>query len=208
METTFVSEISICNHMKRLIFIVASSLNMSVAYCQLFNTGAFANENFADSILRQIQHTTNDTSKVDLLNSLGDCYIFIRQDSSIFYLGKAIELAEKINYPYGSFFGYLRMALVLNTASNYGKGLDLALRSLKIAEKLKTDRLVSMAGSYSVMGIINFRNNFDTLALLQSRQSILLYKESGPDIGKFNWAPYINIALVYLKWNDLDSALF
>jgi two-component system, NtrC family, sensor kinase len=193
--------------MKKLIFIVAASLNMSFAYSQFFNSGAFANENFADSILRQIQHTTNDTSKVDLLNSLGDCYIFIRQDSSVFYLAKAIELAEKINYPYGRYSGYIRMAFVLNTAGNYAKALDLVLKSLKIAEILKTDRLESMAESYSIMGRINFRNNFDTLALLQSRQSILLYKEAGPGIGKFNWAPYVLIALVYLKWNDLDSAL-
>src|ERR1700722_11410105 len=151
METTFVFEISTRNHMKRLIFVVAASLNISFAYSQFFNSGAFANENFADSILRQIQHTTNDTSKVDLLNSLGECYIFIRQDSSIFYLGKAIELAEKINYPYGSYSGYVRMAFVLNTSGNYGKALDLVLKSLKIAEKLKTQRLESMADSYSVM---------------------------------------------------------
>jgi two-component system, NtrC family, sensor kinase len=208
METTFVFEISTHNHMKRLIFIVAASLNISFAYSQFFNSGAFANENFADSILRQIQHTTNDTSKVDLLNSLGDCYIFIRQDSSIFYLGKAIELAEKINYPFGSYSGYIRMAFVLNTAGNYGMALDLVLKSLKIAEKLKTKRLESMAESYNIMGRINSRINLDTLALLESRQSIQLYKESGSGIGKFNWAPYTVIALIYLKWNDWDSALF
>jgi two-component system, NtrC family, sensor kinase len=194
--------------MKKLIFIAASLLNLSFAYCQLLNTGAFANENFADSILTQIKHTTNDTSKADLLNSLGDYYLFVRQDSSVFYLEKGIELAEKINYPFGSYTGYVKMAFALNTASNYGTALDKALKSLKIAEKLKSERLKSMAQSYCTMALINLRNHFDTLALIQSRQSILLFKESGVSNENLYWGPYSQIALIYLARNNLDSALF
>jgi hypothetical protein len=96
--------------MKGVIFFFIASLNCTFGYSQL-HTGSFANENLAHSLLRQIESATNDTARVELLNSLGDYYAFIRQDSSIFYLGQSIELAEKINYPYGSYSGYSNLRL-------------------------------------------------------------------------------------------------
>ena len=124
------------------------SLHMSLAHGQ---------KNFVDSLQRKIQITTNDTTKVNLLNSLGYYYTFIRQDSSIFYLAQSIELAEKIDYPNGSQLGYVNLAIVLNTASNYPKSLEMALKSLKIAEQLTTNRQSSMAESYANMAHVDFR---------------------------------------------------
>jgi len=194
--------------MKSMVFILAVSLNMNIAYSQLGGSGTFIHDNFADSIRDLIQHTGNDTTRVDLLNSLGNYFALIRQDSSIFYLAKAIELGETINYLNGCHEGYDGMAFVLNSAGNYGKGLEMAMRSLKIAEKLKTDRLIRMADSYQRIGLINLRNNFDTIALDENRQSIRLYEEAGVSKDIISWGPYANIASIYLKWKVLDSALF
>jgi two-component system, NtrC family, sensor kinase len=194
--------------MKGIIFILAVLLNLKVAYSQLYGSGAVTHDNFADSIRNLIEHSSNDTTKVDLLNSLGNYFAFIRQDSSIFYLAKAIELGETINYLNGCHKGYVEMAFVLNSAGNYGKALDIAYKSLKIAEKLKTDRLIRMAESYVFIGQINARNNFDTIALDESRQSIRLFEEAGVSKDISSWAPYTNSALIYLKWKVLDSALF
>jgi two-component system, NtrC family, sensor kinase len=194
--------------MKGLIFILAVSLNVNIAYSQLSSSGTFIHDNFGDSIRNLIEHSSNDTTRVDLLNSLGNYFAFIRQDSSIFYLAKAIELGETINYQNGCQAGYVKMAFVLNSAGNYGKALEMALKSLKIAEKLKTDRLIRMADSYVFIGQINARNNFDTIALDESLQSIRLYEEAGESKDMLRWGPYTNIALIYLKWKVLDSALF
>src|ERR1700748_3518673 len=98
--------------MKGLFFTLIISLHFSFGYSQLFRSFSFANENLADSLLKQIQRTTNDTSKVELLNSLGDFYAFSRHDSSIYYLGQSIELAEKINYSFGAYSGYSKFAFV------------------------------------------------------------------------------------------------
>jgi hypothetical protein len=133
--------------MKGLMFILAVSLNMNIAYSQLGISGAFRPENFGDSIRYLIEHSGNDTIRVDHLNSLANYFAFIRQDSSIFYYAKAIELGEAINYPNGCHEGYDGMSFVLNTAGNYGKALEMAMKGLKIAEKLKTERLARMAGS-------------------------------------------------------------
>jgi two-component system, NtrC family, sensor kinase len=194
--------------MKGLIFILAVSLNMNIAYSQSGGSGAFLHDNFADSIRYLIQHSSNDTTRVDLLNSLGTHFSLIRQDSSIFYSTKAIELGEKINYRNGCHSGYSEIAFVLNSAGNYGKALEMAMKSLKIAEKLKTDRLKRMAESYCDMALINMRNNFDTIALDENRQSIRLYEEVGLSKGLLSWGPYANSGIIYLKWKVLDSALF
>ena len=194
--------------MRRFILILTVSLNMNIAYSQSGGFGTFLNDNFGDSIRYLIQHTGNDTTRVDLLNSLGSYFAFSRQDSSIFYLAEAIELGETINYQKGCHAGYVSMAFVLNSAGNYGKALDMAVKSLKIAEKLKTDRLKSMADSYQYMALINARNNFDTIARDESRQSIRLYEEAGVSKDFIGWGPYTVSAIIYLKWKVLDSALF
>jgi two-component system, NtrC family, sensor kinase len=194
--------------MKVLIFILAVSFNMNIAYSQLSDSVTLIHNNFADSIRNLLQDASNDTTRVDLLNSLGAHFAFIRQDSSIFYLAKAIELGEKINYLNGCHAGYVEMAFVLNSAGNYGKALDIAYKSLKIAEKLKTDRQIRMAESYLFIGQINARNNFDTIALDELHKSIRLFEEVGVSKDIMSWAPYTNSALIYLKWKVLDSALF
>ncbi len=194
--------------MKGLIFFLVVSLNMNIAYSQLSGSRAHIHNNFEDSIRNLIQHSGNDTTRVDLLNSLGIYFAFIRQDSAIFYLAKAIKLGETINYLNGCHEGYQEMAFVLNSAGNYGKALDMVLKSLKIAEKLKTDRLISIADNYHLMGLINRRNNFDTIALDELRQSIRLYEEVGESKDLTSWGAYTNSALIYLKWKVLDSALF
>ena len=173
---------------------------------------AHGQKNIVDSLQRQIQITTNDTTKVNLLNSLGYYLTFIRQDSSIFYLGQSIELSEKINYPYGSYLGYVTLAFVLNTASNYPKAMEMALKSLKIAEQLTTNRQSGMAESYAEMAQINWRTGrgYDTIALNENHRAIQLYENAEVSIEKmrFSFLPFMHIANIYLKWNKLDSALF
>lgn len=194
--------------MKGLLFTLLVSLNFSFSYSQFSGSGIFAYENFADSVLKQIQQTSADTNKVKLLNTLGDYYSLIRQDSSIFYLIQSIELAEKINDLSGSYTAYNRMAFVLNSAGNYGKALEMALKGLKVAEKLKSRRELSMAGSYQYMALINLRNNFDTIAFIEAQQSIRLFEKEGVNQDILSWGPYGIVAAVYLKWNKFDSALY
>ncbi|HET7002709.1 MAG TPA: tetratricopeptide repeat protein, partial [Puia sp.] len=150
--------------MKRLVFILIILLRISRADAQADIGSAFVNDNYADSLIRQVQEGKDDTTRVKLFIALGDYYTFIRQDSSIFYFVQSIELAEKINYPNGSYSGYAKMAFVLNTASNYGKALEMALKSLRIAEKFQNSRQENMARSYNLMGLINRRNGYDTVA--------------------------------------------
>jgi len=189
--------------MKKVSFILMVLLHISLAHGQ---------KNIVDSLQRQIQITTNDTTKVNLLNSLGYYLTFIRQDSSIFYLGQSIELSEKINYPYGSYLGYVTLAFVLNTASNYPKAMEMALKSLKIAEQLTTNRQSGMAESYAEMAQINWRTGrgYDTIALNENHRAIQLYENAEVSIEKmrFSFLPFMHIANIYLKWNKLDSALF
>ena len=198
------------NHMKRFVFTLIVLLKITMVQAQADIGSAFVNDNFADSLIRQVQQSKDDTNKVKLFIALGDYYTFIRQDSSIFYFVQSIELAEKINYAIGSYSGYAKMAFVLNTASNYGKALEMALKSLRIAEKFQYNRQENMARSYNLMGLINRRNGYDTVARDQCSQSIRLYEEAGITIGggRMNFGPFLNLAIVYLKWKNFDSAFY
>ncbi|HEY2349711.1 MAG TPA: ATP-binding protein [Puia sp.] len=196
--------------MKRSVLTLFVVLGITGVCAQADIGSAFANDNYADSLVSQVKKTGEDTSRVKLFIALGDYYTFIRQDSSIFYFAKGIELAEKINYTVGSYAGYAKLAFVLNTASNYGKALEMALRSLRVAEKFTVGRRENMARSYNLMGLINRRNGNDTIARNQCRQSIQLYEEAGitPASGNMNFGPFLNLALVYLNWKNWDSALY
>jgi len=196
--------------MKRIFFTLIVLLRILNAYAQADIGSAFINDDFADSLIRQVQQSKDDTNKVKLFIALGDYYTFIRQDSSIFYFVQSIELAEKINYAIGSYSGYAKMAFVLNTASNYGKALEMALKSLRIAEQFQYNREENMARSYNLMGLINRRNGDDTIARNQCSQSIKLYEEAGITIsgGRMNFGPFLNLAIVYLKWKNWDSAFY
>jgi len=199
-----------CLHMNKLFLVLIILVYVKPAYSQADIGSSFANENYADSLLIQIQKTGDDTTKIKLLSLLGDYYTFIRQDSSVLYFAQSIELSEKINYPIGSYSGYAKMAFVLNTASNYAKSLEMALRSLRIAEKFKTNREESMARSYNAMGLVNRRLQNDTIARNQCLQSIDLYKQAGisMEMPNMNFAPLFNLALIYLKWKNWDSAYY
>jgi len=137
-------------------------------------------------------------------------YALIRQDSSVFYYSKTIELAEKINDQHARFSAYAEMAFVLNSAGNYDKALEMDITALKIAENLTSNRLFSMARCYDIMGLINRRLNNDSIALDQCRLSMQLYEEAGRTrkLENENNGPFVNIALIYLKWKNLDSAYY
>jgi two-component system NtrC family sensor kinase len=193
--------------MKGFIFATALAIISHFANAQADIASGFTSDNFVDSVQHRIVTSPDDSLKTMMLIALGDYYTFIRQDSAIFYFGEGIELADKINYPRGSYAGYAKLAFVLNTASNYGKSMEMAIKSLKIAENLPSDRLESMARSYNSMGLVNRRMNNDKIAWEQCLQSIELSKEAGVRAEKMNMGPFMNVALVYLKWKNYDSAL-
>src|SRR5450432_274389 len=199
--------------MKIRLSVLVILIHVHLAFSQIPQNiifGAFKNENFADSILKRIASTGEDSTRVKLFNDLGMIYSLIRQDSSIFYTSRAIELAEKIDFQPGRYFGYVNLAFVLNTSGNYGKGLEMAIKSLKIAEKLPDFRLIRMARSYDMMGLINRRMNNDSIAISQCNRAIQLLDEAGLGLGneKMNFSPYLDLSLCFLKKKNLDSAFY
>jgi signal transduction histidine kinase len=194
--------------MKGLLFALLFFLNINFISAQDDFGAAFANENYADSVLHLLPTVTNDTTKSILLNSLGGYYKFVKQDSSIYFYEQSVKLAEQINYTYGIYQGYLQMSLVLNIASNYGKALEMAMVSLRTAETLKKNREYSMAVSYSYIASINQRIQNDSLALSQVHESIHFYALAGVAIDKMSWSSSIVNVGVYSKFNMTDSVLF
>jgi hypothetical protein len=162
-----------------------------------------------DSLQGELRHAKNDTVRVTALNFISIYYDGIgRRDSSIYYTTQAIELSEKINYTYGSYLGYSKLAFVLNTTGNFSKAIEMGVKSLKYAEQLKKDPKLYMAESYMLIGGSNRRMGFDSAGLSNSLKGIQLYDQGGAGKWKRNFGPYFNTALAYLKLKKLDSAIY
>ena len=98
---------------------------------------ALAQQEYVDSLRRQINNAKEDTIKVLALSELALYYGFNQFDSSILYADQAIDLSKKLNYLYGSYLGLQSLFIAFNCQGNYPKALATSLENLEIAEKIK-----------------------------------------------------------------------
>ena len=54
-----------------------------------------------DSLRAILEKTPMDTVRVNILNRLAGSYFFKRPDSTLYFASQALELARKLDYPYG-----------------------------------------------------------------------------------------------------------
>ena len=79
--------------------------------------------------------TKNDTSKVDLLNDLGQAFWVFQPDSSEYYGKKSLELSQRLNYTGGKAFANRVIGVAHWARGNYEGGLKHLLSSLKFYQK-------------------------------------------------------------------------
>ncbi len=185
--------------MKKACFLLMISLVLSFS--------SHAQPNKVESFHRLLKNASSDTTRVGIMDSLANYYVFLRPDSSLYYALQEVNLAEKINYQEGEHQGYVKAAFILNTSSNYPKAMELGIKSLKVAEQLKTNRELRMAESHEVMGNMNWRMGNDSLGLMHCLQAIRLFKSAGAKMDQINFGCYLNSSAIYLKRKQFDSAI-
>jgi two-component system NtrC family sensor kinase len=181
-------------HFLILFFLFTSSLT---AYSQPFFQG----------LQKQLQEAKSDTARILALAKLAEYYGFIRADSNMFYARQALDLADKRNDLYGKCVVQRSIFWAYNSQGNYPKALELAFSNLKIAEQLQYHRLSSMALAHQFIGLVNRELEDYGNAMIHLRLSILLQKESGEMLEDY-FSTYASVAAIYLKFNQLDSALW
>ena len=95
--------------------------------------------------LNRLVNTSNDTSKVQVLNKISRLLESNNPDSAFIMADSALGLAEKINYPFGMGISYLSMGSCQTTSGKYDLAINNLLKALKILEKLKNKRAVTNA---------------------------------------------------------------
>ncbi|HWY11922.1 MAG TPA: tetratricopeptide repeat protein [Bacteroidia bacterium] len=86
--------------------------------------------------LRFIFPSVLDTSKVQILCQFARFYTPNNPDTGEVLSNKALQLAKKINYPYGIAYAYSSLGSALTTKSKYDEAIQTLLLSLNIYEKI------------------------------------------------------------------------
>lgn len=114
--------------------------------------------------LRSAQLDRNLNNEISLawtFNSIGSCYLDLRmQDSAYYYFSECVRMAEKHNDNYLKAFGYQQLCTYFNATQNSKKAVELGLKALALAEKMKNMQL--LINSHS-----NLSDSYEALASYQ-----------------------------------------
>lgn len=87
-----------------------------------------------DSLKSQIQYTTSNTKKVDLLNDLSYSFRRISPDSISYYANQALDLSESENYILGQSIAYKNLGIAgFKEAKDYQKTIQHYEKSMELA---------------------------------------------------------------------------
>jgi|GEM_PF-1916404 len=163
-----------------------------------------------DSLKLLLSKEKTDTGRVNLLGTIGARFGFgmKKNDSSLWYLQRALDLSKKINYTKGEFLAEQHIAYYLFQTGNYSEALKLSLQNVKKAQLLN-DKGYLFDQTRLVIWIYNSIGNYK-MALqygmkLKSLASSLNYND--PLNIPYNAIANNNLAKVFEGLNQLDSAL-
>ena len=147
---------------------------------------------------------------MDIAQQLANYYTFYQADSAIHYARQSIALADKLKDNYTKFKCLNCVLFANNSWGNYYGALKIAFQMKRIAEQLPNRRLTNMAVAYETIGLINREMGYYQDASDNLHQSISLQEQSLDKriaLTGTNTAAYSQLALVFLKKKQKDSAL-
>ncbi|RZA00893.1 MAG: tetratricopeptide repeat protein [Moraxellaceae bacterium] len=144
-----------------------------------------------------------DSTTVLALTSL--CYqnIFSNHDSAIFFGNKAIETAQKINYPKGLALAYTDLGTVYFYKSDFDNTQTYWNKALQTGKQMGDKS--RMGSVYIKLGVLHFKRGDFNQALQHQLQALKIYEQ----LQDQNTVGQVlnNIAAVYEHQNQLDKAL-
>ena len=152
----------------------------------------------------KVHAAANDTAKVNGLNYLAKYHVNVDQDSSRFYVEKALALAEKLNYRRGYGLAKLTMGILEADRGNYPESLDLILEATTIAEELKDYQF--MAGCKLNLGNFYIKTENYDKAIEIYREGVAICEKHA--IYYTQASLYTSIGMGLKMQGELDSALY
>ncbi len=169
----------------------------------------YAQDSAIDSLKNILNHTTNDTAKVNALLNLVE--VVYNDDDGHAYNIQALQICNKLlnNKPLINFankslaFIYNNEGYYLKRSGNYTKAMDYFLLSIKYAELVKD--FSSLVGAYINIATLLSTQKKYTEALAYYRKTINLYHEHHLQGREILYA-YTSIGGLYINaLNNLDS---
>ncbi len=162
----------------------------------------FAQDKFAQ-LEQKLQTLTDDTSKVNVLLTLGEEYCSKENDKALMYLQEAFTIATSLNYTEGIGKSLLWQGRVYYYKSNFSlsnKYLDKAKKPLEESGDMETLSFWYLAKAFSLRTTGDYVN-----AIKMFTKSIDLCKQGGYTI--IMTTAYLGIGTTLLDRGDVDKAM-
>jgi two-component system NtrC family sensor kinase len=173
-------------------------------------------------------HTTNDTVRLVVADSLSEAYSEIKPDSSIYYADIAIKLSRDLKFKLNEALGLNLSGYIWLNRGNFTNALKMFSESLKIGEDPKSERNI-LPDKYSVSLIYTLHitpreYRLQVIANTHFNLGLLYENTSNIEKGLFHYAQaiqfgektqdkegvgfaYLNLGRLYLAQMKTDSAI-
>ncbi|MBI5219810.1 MAG: tetratricopeptide repeat protein [Bacteroidia bacterium] len=128
-----------------------------------------------DSLLYALKITQNDTSKVNILNSLSALTCSFDPEKAIQYGKQGLRLAQTIDYKKGMAYCYNNIGQAYVAQGNYQEALSFYNKSMEIKKAIGDKK--GIAYSYTNIGIVYWNQNNYTRAIDYYQKSLRLFEE-------------------------------
>ncbi|MEO5581140.1 MAG: two-component sensor histidine kinase, partial [Saprospiraceae bacterium] len=168
-----------------------------------WNIGYTQEDQIIDSLKHELFIATADSTRVMIMASMSNRYIFSNSDSTLMYGQRALNLAQQIKFLKGEARALFSLAVALRIQGDLPKALEMQFKGLQIAEDkhylLEIGRcLMGIGGIYD-----DLKDYPKMISFFQRAQAIYIatHNEASAVINALGIAEY------YRLNNHLDSAL-
>ena len=102
-------------------------------------------QRYLDSLHEALRTASTDTGRALTLCLIAQYHEFVGKDSNAYYVQRADDLSQKINFPLGRFLAHRSLFYAAIFRSDYPKALQIAYDNLKYGEGMDRHRLYYMA---------------------------------------------------------------
>ena len=157
-----------------------------------------------DTLKSQLKLTTNDTSKIDLLNKISRQFYFNGEVEQIIpYAENALKLAERIKYKKGICMSFKNIGTAYKMFGDNSKAIDYFQKALKISEEIK-DKAIQ-ADILAYIGLVYEGQDDYKFAFATFLRSLKLREEIKDEKGIAS--SYNNIGIIYYNQGSYNQAL-